>query len=99
MLSETFMALTLKGCADGSFSETALLLGWLPWTGEHHRVAARHGLQLAVVARAVGAGGLADELGEPGRERAEARTTHGEADVGHAHVTTTQQGLRSLDAP
>src|SRR6185437_7728331 len=42
-------------------------------------------------------GRLTDELGEAGGERPEARTADGEADVGHAHVAVSQQGLGPLD--
>src|SRR3954447_16724115 len=41
----------------------------------------------------------ADQLGEPGAERAQRLAAHREADVGHAQVANAQQSHRPLDPP
>src|SRR5438094_860959 len=50
-----------------------------------------------VVARPIGAGRLADQLGEPGAERAERRTADREASIGDRHVPAPQQRLGPFD--
>src|SRR5689334_1298971 len=103
VLSETVMAATLGRCGGVGFSEPALFAAPAPPAlarpGEHHRLAAGDRAQLVVVAGPVGARRLADELGEAGGERAQARTAHLEADLGHGEVTAAQQRLGALDAP
>ena len=54
---------------------------------------------VAVVAGAVRARRLSDDLGEARAEGADARTADGEAGLGHADVAAAQQGLGAFDAP
>src|ERR1700683_163721 len=103
VLSETVMAHTLRGYGDGCFSETARfpppLAAVLARSGQDHRQTGGHDTQLVVVTGAVRGRRLADELGEPGGEGAEARPPDGEADIGHAQVAPAQQRLGPLYAP
>ena len=84
----------LRSC---SVSGAQTDLGGPPRSRRDHAHARRNDLEVAVVARAVLRRRLADDLGEARAERAERRTTDGDAGVGDRHPLT-QEGLRTLDA-
>src|SRR5690242_5286281 len=95
------MAPMLRAARGSRFSETDLVAGpraaVLAGPLGDPPPARRDDPALVVVAGPVGRGRLADELGEAGGERSEARTADGKADVGHAHVAVSKQRLGPLD--
>src|SRR4051794_12156731 len=97
------MAPMLRAPGGRCFSKTDLvdrtLATALPWPRHDHHLARGDDLEPLVVAGPVGGRRLADQLGEPGREGAEARAPDREADLRNGQVAAAKERLRPLDPP